>query len=122
MDHLNENMKSKGKLIDLTEYKIKSLIENLRPPKEIRDQVDIGYSFDGKELILFEVRPFWDDPQQVHKLPFACTRFIKSKGIWKVYWLRASGKWNLYDPVPKVMDVEKFFAIVNEDEYACFRG
>ena len=113
---------SHSHVIELTEHKIQSLLEELRPPEEIRNQLDVGYSFDGKELILFEIRPAWDNPQQILQSPFARTCFVKSKGIWKIYWMRGNGKWDRYNPCPEVTNIEEFFDLVDEDQYACFKG
>ncbi len=106
--------------IDLRDHQIKQLVEKLRPPVEIRKELDVGYSFDGKQLILFEIRPAWKNPEIIQELPFAKGRYIKSKGIWKIYWMRASG-WYPYKP-HEVKDVKKFFDIVKEDAYGCFFG
>ncbi|MFZ5430428.1 MAG: DUF3024 domain-containing protein [Bacteroidota bacterium] len=35
--------------------------------------------------------------------PIAKARFIASRNIWKVYWMRASGKWETYKPEPEVV-------------------
>jgi hypothetical protein len=42
--------------------------------------------------------------------------------MWKVYWKRADLKWHRYEPVPEVSAIEKFLAVVKEDEYSCFFG
>jgi hypothetical protein len=36
--------------------------------------------------------------------------------------MRASGKWELYQPKPSVRNVQSIIEIVEEDEYGCFRG
>jgi|SRR5688572_23879251 len=109
-----------SKFIDLRDHQIKQLVEKLRPSVEIRKDLDIGYSFDGKDLILFEIRPKWNDRRVLIELPFAKGWYIKSKGIWKIYWKRANG-WYPYDP-HEVSNVKKFFDMVVEDKHGCFFG
>ncbi len=121
-----EEQKS-SKIINMVERKIQNHLEKMRPEIGIRDKVDIGYSFKDQTLELFEIRPFWNPDtgmttdRKIHS-PFVKTRFIKSRNIWKIYWLRASGKWEVYEPKPEVKDIDDVFDTVNEDKYYCFRG
>lgn len=108
--------------IDFHDALIKQMVEEMRPPVHIRKEIDIGYTFENNTLVLLEFRPRWDKPEEKIKSEFAKTRFIKSQGIWKIYWMRASGKWELYEPNPEVKDIHSFFAIVKEDKYSCFFG
>lgn len=113
---------SSEKTINLIEASIKKMIEEMRPPAHIRDDLDIGYSFQNNTLELFEIRPIWDNMKEKIQSPFSKTKYIKSKGIWRIYWMRASGKWELYEPDPEVKDISDFFVIVKEDKHACFFG
>ena len=110
------------KTINLLEATINKSVEAMRPPVHIRNELDIGYNFLNNTLELFEIRPRWDKKEEYIHSPFAKTKFIKSQGIWKVYWMRASGKWELYEPFPEVKDISDFFEIVKEDKHACFFG
>jgi hypothetical protein len=78
-----------NKTIDINESTIKKYVESLRPENiEIRAQVDIGYSYDGKFVILFEIRPEWDDPKKMQQIDFAKIRHYKSRKRRKVGTLR----------------------------------
>lgn len=57
--------------IDLTERKVKEFIESKRPSLEIRNQIDIGYSYTNKTVEIHEIRPQWDDTTITHKYPMA---------------------------------------------------
>ena len=48
--------------------------------------------------------------------------YVKSRGIWKIYWQRADLKWHRYDPGPEVKTLEEFLEVLEKDEYACFYG
>jgi len=111
------------KTINLNESTIKKYVESLRPEDlEIRKQVDIGYSYDGKVVILFEIRPKWDDPKKIQQIDFAKIRYYKSRKEWDLYWMRASGKWKLYEPLPVSTHLEKIIEIIKEDKHGCFYG
>src|SRR5680860_309806 len=109
--------------IDINESTIKKFIESLRPEDpEIRKELDFGYSYDGKIAILYEIRPFWDDPKEIQNIEFAKIRFYKSRKEWNLYWMRASLKWELYEPFPESSRLEKIIEIIDEDKYGCFYG
>ena len=108
--------------INFDEKIIRNYIESIRPPVEIRKKLDLGYSFGSGQVIFFEIRPQWNDDTKVHEYPFVKAKYVKSHKIWKIYWLRANGKWELYEPNPIVHSITSFIEIVEEDEHGCFRG
>lgn len=113
----------KKEVIDINEYTVKKYVESLRPEDlEVRKQLDFGYSYDGQFIELFEIRPVWNDPDKIQNLPFAKIRFYKSKQLWKLYWMRASGKWELYEPFPSSTHLTKIIDIIREDKFGCFYG
>lgn len=113
----------KTKIIDINESTIQKYVESLRPENlEIRKQVDIGYSYDGKIVILFEIRPEWNDPEKKQQIEFAKIRHFKARKEWNLYWMRASGKWELYKPFPESTHLEKIIAVIKEDKHGCFYG
>jgi len=108
--------------INFEEKIIEKYVESIRPPVELRKKVDLGYSFENNEVVLFEIRPHWNDETKVHKYPFVKAKYIKSQRAWKIYWLQANGKWESYKPNPIVHSINSFIEIVEEDEHGCFRG
>lgn len=112
----------KDNTIDFVEAQIIRLVEAMRPPADIRPQLDIGYVYEKQTLILQEIRPRWDEPNEIMRNPFAKARYIKSKQVWNIYWLRASGKWDAYQPHPQANSLDEFFRIIDEDAYGCFKG
>lgn len=96
--------------------------ETYGPKPEIRSKVDWGCRIEGQSVELYEIRPRWDDPTQKTHTPIAKAAFVKSTALWKIYWMRASGKWNSYSTRPEVGTLEKFFQIVHEDADCCFFG
>ena len=113
----------KNTTIDINESTIKKYVESLCPENlEIRAQLDCGYSYDGKVAILYEIRPVWNNPKEIQHIEFAKIRFYRSKHEWNLYWMRASGKWELYEPFPNSTHLEKIIEIIKEDKLGCFFG
>ena len=101
---------------------VAAFVERRRPPAHIRSQVDLGYRIKGQSVEIFEIRPFWRDPDEMIEEAVAKATYVKKQNIWKVYWQRADLKWHRYDPDPEVDSLEDFLALVERDEYACFFG
>ena len=88
----------------------------------MRDQLDFGYRIEGQSVILFEIRPVWNNPQEKREAPFAKATWVKSRKVWKIFWQRADMQWHTYEPDPQVRSLETFLDIVQRDDYACFFG
>lgn len=97
-------------------------LASVRPPVEIRPNLDLGYELNGQSVILFEIRPSWREPHEIQKHSYAKATFVQSRNNWKVYWMRSSLKWDAYDPKPTVKTLRAFLKLVEEDTYACFKG
>lgn len=112
-----------GKEISINEIYIKQFIASIRPADaEIRKQIDYGYSWNKNIAILYCIRPFWQNPDEFIQYEFAKIRYTKTTDSWSLYWMRASGKWELYDPQLVESSLQELLAIVKEDEYGCFFG
>ena len=109
-------------IIDINENTVKEYVKRNRPPVEIRDQLDLGYTYDKGTIELSEIRPLWDNPNEYENLEFARIKYVKSKKIWKLYWMRASGKWESYNPCSESSNLEKLLDCIDDDSFGCFRG
>ncbi|MBK9247863.1 MAG: DUF3024 domain-containing protein [Ignavibacteria bacterium] len=101
---------------------LENFLERKRPPVHIRDQVDIGYRIDNQSIVIYEVRPKWSNPSEIHESPFAKATYVKAKDLWKIFWMRADLKWHSYQPVPAVKSIRDFLTVVEEDPQGCFWG
>ena len=104
------------------EKALKSFLERKRPPSHIRKQLDLSYRLKGQSVEVFEVRPRWDNPNEIMETPVAKATYVKTRRIWKIYWQRADLKWHTYEPHPKAKDLDEFLKVVESDDYACFFG
>jgi len=100
-----------------------AFIEKQRPAPHIRPELDLGFRIAGQSVEIFEVRPRWrGKPGETMEHPVAKATYVKSRELWRIYWMRADLKWHSYPPVPHVGSVERFLALVAEDKHACFFG
>lgn len=108
--------------LDFIEKQIERFVESIRPPQEIRKQLNIGFKYNNYTLEIYEIRPRWDNEKEVVHTPVAKTRYIKKQEVWKIYWMRANGNWEGYPPQKEVKTIDDFFKILEEDKHACFWG
>ena len=101
---------------------MENFIERKRPPEHIRPELDIGYKIEDQSIIVFEIRPRWDNRKEIREHPVAKTTFVKAKNHWKVFWMRSDLKWHSYKPKPFIKTVKEFTKIVEEDNHHCFWG
>lgn len=109
--------------IDIKEVTIKNFVESIRPKdEEMRKKIDMGYSYDGSVILLFEIRPDFMNPAETMQSEIAKIRFYKSRQEYNLYWIRASGKWELYEPFPESPYLDKIIEVIRKDEHGCFFG
>ena len=70
---------------------------------------------------LFEIRQHLLDPSRKIEISIAKATYVKTQGIWKLYWQRANMKWYRYDH-SGIKTLEEVFSIVKADEYGAFFG
>ncbi|HEY9170183.1 MAG TPA: DUF3024 domain-containing protein [Lutibacter sp.] len=97
-------------------------IINARPPEEIRGQIDINYKIEGQSIVVFEIRPVWNNPNKKIECNIAKTTFVKNENTWKIFWFRSDMKWHGYKAIPKVNSLKEFVKIIEEDKHGCFWG
>ncbi len=93
-----------------------------RPPLNLRDQVREGQRIEGYTVDLFLNRPRWNNPEEWIEEPIARAKYIKSRNVWKIYWMRADLKWHLYEEPGEVKQFETVLQIVDQDDNGCFWG
>ena len=99
-----------------------SYVEKRRPPPHIRPKLDIGFRIQGQSIEIFEIRPAWKRADEILEHSVAKATFVRTRDVWKVFWMRADLKWHSYPPAATVGSVEKFLDLVETDPHACFWG
>jgi Protein of unknown function (DUF3024) len=113
----------------LTEIELKrcekalaAFIERRRPPPAIRSKLDMGYRISGHSVELFEIRPHWQDGTKMMETPVAKATLVRTKNLWKVFWMRQDLKWHGYEPCAQVQTLDAFLEVVDRDAHCCFFG
>lgn len=101
---------------------VSAYIEKRRPALHLRDQVDLAFRLDSQSILIFEIRPKYNDTKSVVQNQIAKATYVRRHDAWKVYWMRADLKWHGYEPDPIVGSVKQFLAVVENDEHGCFWG
>ena len=91
-------------------------------PPEHRNKLRYDIRIKGHNVFLFEDRPRWDNPDEWLALDFAKLRYIRSQNMWKLYWKRASGKWELCEPKGEAKNLKKLVDEIKQDRFGCFFG
>lgn len=101
---------------------MEEFLKRRRPPEEIRGQLDIGYRISDQSIEIFEIRPAWREPGTTLEESVARTTYVRSRDVWKVYWMRRDLRWHPYDPDREVTTLEAFLRIVERDDLGAFWG
>jgi len=104
------------------EKEMNGYIEKNRPPVEIRNEIDISYKIEKFSIIIFEIRPKWNEPDEKIEVPIAKATYVQAGNIWKIFWQKSDMKWHKYDPLQEVNTVKEFIDEVDKDQYGCFWG
>lgn len=112
----------KEKILDINYAKVESYLESKRLPKALREKLDFGFKYEKNTFEIFEIRPVWNNPNDYRKSSFAKFRYIKTKKIWELCWMRASGKWESYKPFTESYCADKIIECIDTDTYGCCYG
>jgi|ERR1035437_6835071 hypothetical protein len=101
---------------------MENFIDKKRPPENIRHQVDLAYKIENQSVLIYELRPVWNNPKKMQECNIAKAVFLKNKNHWKVFWQHADLKWHSYTPKPTVKTLTEFIKLVEDDKHNCFWG
>lgn len=93
-----------------------------RVPERARDQLRYSYRVEGQNVIVSEERNRRGKQEEWVALDIARFRYVKSTRRWKLYWMRISGKWQLYEPCNEDKNLETLIEAIGKDTYGCFFG
>jgi len=101
---------------------MENFLFKIRPPEKLRNQVDIAYKIDNQSIIIYEIRPRWNNQEEYIESAIAKTTYVKTQQHWNVFWMRSDAKWHTYQPKPFVKTIKDFVDLVDEDKHYCFWG
>jgi hypothetical protein len=101
---------------------VRAYLEKRRPKEpSVRAKLDYGFHFHKQSVELLEIRPRMGGKPGKTEHAFAKATFVHSLNVWKVYWMRGTGKWHPYEP-PTARSLAAFLELVEADEHHCFFG
>lgn len=93
-----------------------------RTRPELSDQLRLIYEVHGQSVVISEERPDWRDPAKRMHTPVAKLRFVRTSGLWTLYWMRADMRWHAYGPASSSRDLAGLVEVVDRDQYCAFFG
>ena len=99
---------------------IEKIEEKFKVPERVTDQLQIKAEKVHGGYLIYEFRPKWNDKNgEWIKFDVAKIIFRKNPTKYLIYWMRASGKWELYKEC-RLFDLA--LNIIDKDEHCCFWG
>lgn len=99
---------------------VKSWVESIRLPENLRALLDVAYRIEGRSIEIFMVQPQWRGEGSGKKeIPIVKISHIHDKEEWWIYCMRVTQKWALYD---KAKTLSNALVIVHLDKHGCFFG
>ena len=93
-----------------------------RSPEHIKDKLSMEYSVKGFDVLMYELRPVWNDPQRKTESAIAKFKYAKKSKQWTLYWQRANLKWLRYDKDLTGADLAELVDEVDQDSQHVFFG
>lgn len=93
-----------------------------RPAAHLRDKLDFRAVITGSEVTLVEVRPHYQDKTRIIEHPFARAKWVGTRQVWRLFWMRGNLKWTAYEPIPEAPALAALLAEVERDPHCCFLG
>jgi len=93
-----------------------------RVPIAVRDKVVLQYRIRGNDVLLFEKRPFFRQPERWIESPVAKFRYTKSTSLWTLLWPDRNTNWHDYEHIEAAEDFETLLSEVDQDPTGIFWG
>ncbi len=95
-----------------------------RVPERVRDEVRVEVDVADRHLTVVECRPPWraDMGAEWTRSPIARLRYVKTTGVWSLFWRDRNLRFHVYDLVAPTASVEELLAELDRDPTAIFLG
>lgn len=95
-----------------------------RVPQDARHQVRLEADFSGRDVTIVERRAPWNSEAGPDwtTLPVARLRYLKSRGVWRLYWRDRDERWHEYPQLPFARDIDELLTEIDRDPTAIFWG
>jgi hypothetical protein len=106
------------KRIDKT---VGALCRRLTKP-QFAEQLRFVYEIDRHAVSIYEERPPCYGVGGWTRMGVARFRFLRTRGEWRLYWMRRDLKWHLYEADMATSDLAALVKVVEADKYGAFFG
>jgi hypothetical protein len=89
---------------------------------DLQQLLSLQYRISGHDVVVYERRPHYDGRPGHTEGGVAKFKFIRRRGEWYLFWMRADLKWHRYVPLPSDVDLGRLVAEVDKDAHGCFFG
>ena len=107
--------------LELIDMEGGGLCRKLNQP-EYKDELSIEYRIDRQDVVIFERRPAYNQPNETVEIPVAKFKYFRTKHEWRLLWMRGDLKWHSYNPLSSCESLSDLVAEVKSDPYGCFWG
>ncbi|MFN1149462.1 DUF3024 domain-containing protein [Serratia liquefaciens] len=108
--------------LELHEVKkeIEAFVEIIRPPKGFRKTLDVAYRIYDQSIEIFMIQPQGNSKtNELIERPTVKICRIREQQEWRVYCMRSTQKWALYEKTKTLVDA---LNVVRTDQHCCFFG
>lgn len=93
-------------------------------PERVRDEVRFEVDVADRRLTIVQCRPPWraDMGAEWTRFPIARLRYVKTAGVWSLYWRDRNSRFHAYDLVAPTASIEELLAELDRDPTAIFWG
>ncbi|MGO1069774.1 DUF3024 domain-containing protein [Lysobacter sp. CA199] len=112
-------------LNDIERRRAENAITKLLKPRDsphVKSGGEVLYRIGGQIIEVYSARPAYDDPDEIIEIPIAKFRYVRTREVWQLFWLRASGKWQGYGALPEAESLPELVDEVWRDPFCCFWG
>jgi hypothetical protein len=93
-----------------------------KSPPQHRHQLRFEYRIHRQDVLIYETRPAFREPSRWTEHGIAKLRYVRTAGEWRLFWQRASLKWQSYEPLASSRNIAELVAEIERDSYNCFFG
>ena len=91
-------------------------------PHHVQDRFMVAFEVRGDEVKLFASKPQWQGQREWTAIKVARFKKDAATNCWQLYGADRNGRWQLFEPYPISMDIEKLLAAVERDVTGIFWG
>ncbi|MGH8083163.1 MAG: DUF3024 domain-containing protein [Lysobacter sp.] len=112
-------------LNDIERKRAENAVTKLLAPRHtphVKSGGDVLYRVVDQAIEVYSARPAYDDPDEIIEIPIAKFRYVRTREVWQLFWIRASGKWQGYGPRLEAQSLAELVEEVWQDPFCCFWG